>query len=172
MRQNCYEMHTFCRLTLCFNVLKNAPFVSILGEWHVQMFVKQPHLADSLSSTYWLFRYKISISLGSARHLETAVAIISIVSTGLQLITSTIPWQTHGMKCSLFRLSRDISCCVCCPKELWGERPCDVTSVEFCGSPFGHDNIQVTLYHILFRGQLCTKFNYRITTKTFWKINK
>lgn len=77
-----------------------------MGEWHVQLCVRQPHFAGCLSSTYWLFRYKISISFGSVRHWETAVAIISIVSTPLQLITSTIPRQTHGTKCSLFRLSK------------------------------------------------------------------
>lgn len=108
---------------------------------------------------------------------KPAVAIISIVSTPLQLITSRIPWQTEGMKCSLYRLSKGstwhfLLCML--PQSIGGERSRDVTLVEFLGSHFRHDD-SAHLRHCLpntpFIRQLSVESNFRISITVIWKIN-
>lgn len=92
-------------INFMFQCVEKCPIFIDIGRM-ARANVCQTTTLRGLLISYWLFRYKISISFGSVRQSETAVAIISIVSTPLQLITSTIHRQTHGTKCSLFRLSK------------------------------------------------------------------
>jgi hypothetical protein len=110
----------------------------ILEERHVQLCFTQPHHAGCLSSTYRLFRYKISISLDLLRHLETSCRYnFNCVNTAAthyvhNPLTNTRYELLTLAPVELFLLPNVT------PQELLGDRPRDVTSVEFRGSFSGH----------------------------------